>query len=243
MSNIIKESIEKSLREGEIYLVYQPKYDLEDGNIESLEALIRWRKEGNNVPPNLIIEEAEKSNVILELGKYVIHEVCKQQKEWKSKNIDIKRVDINVSIKNLRDKGFVNYLDSTIAEYGLKRSDIGIEITERKKYENRKETNRNIKELNKKGYKLMIDDFGKGYNKEEYLIGLDVENVKVELQELVKEDIQEGLKKYKSVTVERIENKEEEDYVKEKGFRYVQGYYYSKPLEKREIEKKLKERG
>merc|ERR1712093_623221 len=113
--------LHESLNNNEFELVYQPQFDLTSGRIAACEALLRWRptQEVASVSPGVFIPVAERTDLILHIGRWVMEQACRQVKAWRDQGIKI-RVDINVSGRELVEPGYFAGLDDCRARYGLK---------------------------------------------------------------------------------------------------------------------------
>ncbi|WP_333970026.1 EAL domain-containing protein [Alteromonas mediterranea] len=123
--------LRESLKKDEFELLFQPQIDVKTGKFTSCEALLRWRPldEESAVPPNIFIPIAERSELIADIGRWVLEKTCQQSKKWKQKGIGV-RIDINVSGKELEKSSFFERLTACRSHYGLSPEDIGLELTE-----------------------------------------------------------------------------------------------------------------
>lgn len=230
-----------SIRKDELFLMYQPKIDIVNNKISGVEALVRWKRKGNDlVGPNLFIPIAEEIGFIKEISKFVFENAITQMEMWKSKGINIKCA-VNASAKELMDSGFISWGKKTIDDKHVHRSDFEIEITERAiAYSNEKliETMNYLKE---RGYQISIDDFGTGYNSLMSIgeIPFDILKIdkyfidridRIEIAEIVKLLIEYAHSFDKIVIAEGVETEEQLNTLKEINCDQVQGYYLSKPL-------------
>jgi len=229
-------------------LYYQPKIAFSTGKLKGAEALIRWIKDGKVIPPYKFIHILEESELICDVGEWVIEEACEQIKKWKEKGIEID-VSVNVSPLQLRDLSSIEDIVSTIASCNI--SNLEVEITESALMEDVSKSISFLETLLNAGVKTYIDDFGTGYSSLAYLKRLPVYGIKID-REFIKdipehrEDIEivraalSLAKVYKMKTVaEGPETEEQIKILKDLGCDFAQGYYFSKPLPAEEFEEYL----
>lgn len=230
-------------------LVYQPQVDSKTGEVHAFEALIRIKDKF--ISPAEFIPVAEETGLIVEIGYYVVDEAALQIREWLDKGIDVKPVGVNVSAVQLRDEHFVEKIKQAIDNYKISPELIKVEITESALMENSDRNIKIIKELKEIGIKIAIDDFGTGYSSLNYLTYIPADYIKLDKSFIDKMFAVDGKKQVLDgitflahqlnlkVVVEGIEDREQFKYLKSKGCDYMQGYLFSKPVEKEEAEKMI----
>ena len=161
--NLLEELRETMKRDSdELFMVYQPKLNLENGKIEKVESLIRWIKsDGQFVSPELFIHLAEQSGLIIKLTHWVIDTVLKQQQAWLANNIRLK-VAINISAQDISHPDFIDYVFEKISQYNIDPDLITLEITERDIMTNEDLVISRLKHLKKTGIQISVDDYGIG---------------------------------------------------------------------------------
>lgn len=237
--NAIYEAIEKS--EFEIY--YQPIVRSKDKEVVAAEALIRWKHEKYGyIPPDIFIPILEKSGFIIDLGRYALSEVLKQQKRWEVFRFKSIEVSINMSLLELETEGFVENVSQMLAEHQVAPELIKFEITEGAAMENEIQTDRQLHELKKLGVSIALDDFGTGYTSFSYLKKFPADVLKIdktmtdhimenkEDQRIIKAMIDLGHSLGMKIVVEGVENQEMADLITSYKCDYMQGYYFGKPL-------------
>jgi len=256
MKNLKKIEIEKNLKkaiEGDQFeLYYQPVINLKDMQIHSVEALLRWNLPGKGmVSPLEFIPVAEESGLIVKIGEMVIEKAFSDLKNWERKGIDYIHMAINLSVRQFKTKFFVDVVQKLIERYNVNPQRISFEITETGAVENFDVSLKILSFLCQMGIKFMIDDFGTGYSSLIYLRKLPIGGVKIDKSfiseiEISKESraIVEGIilmahKIDLKVVAEGVETKKELEILKEIGCDFAQGYLFSKPLPKTEVEKLL----
>ncbi|ADQ05740.1 diguanylate cyclase/phosphodiesterase with PAS/PAC sensor(s) [Caldicellulosiruptor owensensis OL] len=256
MKNLKKIEIEKNLKkaieEDQFELYYQPVINLKDMEIHSVEALLRWNLPGKGmVSPLEFIPVAEESGLIVKIGEMVIEKAFSDIKNWERKGIDYINMAINLSVRQFKTKFFVDVVKKLIERYSVDPQKISFEITETGAVENFDVSLKILNFLCQMGIKFMIDDFGTGYSSLIYLRKLPIGGVKIDKSfiseiESSKESraIVEGIvllahKIDLKVVAEGVETKKELEILKEIGCDFAQGYLFSKPLPKTEVEKLL----
>ena len=244
--------LHESLNNNEFELVYQPQFDLTSGRIAACEALLRWRptREVSSVSPGVFIPVAERTDLILHIGRWVMEQACQQVKEWRELGIKI-RVDINVSGRELVEPGYFAGLDDCRARYGLEPQDIGIELTENILIKAGSEALEELKKQREKGVEISVDDFGVGYSSLSYLKHFPVSHLKIDrtfLKDapesaydgaLMEAIVNVGHKLDLFIVAEGVETEEQSRYCQDLKVEYAQGFLYAKPMPARELEKLL----
>jgi EAL domain-containing protein (putative c-di-GMP-specific phosphodiesterase class I) len=231
----------ESIRKNELFIMYQPKIDIVNNKISGVEALVRWKRNGDElIGPDTFIPIAEEIGFIKEISKFIFDNTTTQMEVWKTKNIDV-RCAVNASAKELLDSDFISWGSDIITKKKVNRSDIEIEITERAIAYNDKRLIETMNYLKKRGYQISIDDFGTGYNSLMSLGEIPFDILKIdkyfidrvdrnEIKELVKHLIEYSHAFGKIVIAEGVETEEQLNILKELKCDEVQGYYFSKPL-------------
>ncbi|MFW5790253.1 MAG: EAL domain-containing protein [Bacillota bacterium] len=243
--NDIKEILRHALKEEGFELVYQPEVDINSGQASVFEALLRLKN--HDISPGVFIPVAEESNLIIEIGRWVTEEAIRQLVKWRQQGLELKPVAINFSVNQLKDKGYLDFLQKQLQDHDLRPELIEIEITESILLENNKETIRFLNRLKDAGVKLVLDDFGTGYSSISYLSYIPVDKIKLDrslIDRYLQFDNLQSLKKliafFRSmdlqVVTEGIEEKEEYLLLSNCACNLVQGYFFSKPLEVSKLE-------
>ncbi|MDG6096263.1 EAL domain-containing protein [Alteromonas sp. ZYF713] len=244
--------LHESLNNNEFELVYQPQFDLSTGGIAACEALLRWRptQEVTSVSPGVFIPVAERTDLILHIGRWVMEQACRQVKAWREQGIKI-RVDINVSGRELVEPGYFVGLDDCRARHGLEPQDIGIELTENILIKAGSEALEELKKQREKGVEISVDDFGVGYSSLSYLKHFPVSHLKIDrtfLKDapesaydgaLMEAIVNVGHKLDLFIVAEGVETEEQSRYCQDLKVEYAQGFLYAKPMPARELEKLL----
>jgi diguanylate cyclase (GGDEF)-like protein/PAS domain S-box-containing protein len=162
---MLKSKLRRSLERDEFVVHYQPKVDLRDGRIVGAEALLRWRLPGHgDIPPSLFIPLAEETNLILEVGEWVLNRVCEDYRTLQQTVQTPGRISLNLSLKQLRQASFILRFRSVFRKHGVSPTCFELEITETTLMADSKRTLHLLDELYAMGLHLSIDDFGTGYS-------------------------------------------------------------------------------
>jgi len=236
--NAVHEAIEN--HEFEVY--YQPIVRSKDQEVVAAEALVRWKhKEYGFIPPDIFIPMLEKSGFIVELGRFMLTEVLKQQKRWELFKFKPVEVSINMSLLEIEAEGFVENISKQLIEHQVDPSLIKFEVTEGAAMQNETQADEQLQELKKLGVSISLDDFGTGYTSFGYLKEFPADILKIdktmvdnilrreEDQRIVKAMIELGHNLGMKIVVEGIENIEMVEMLSSLGCDYMQGYYFGKP--------------
>ncbi len=178
---ILKSRLRSAFSSNELRVHYLPKIDLRSGCVAGAEALVRWELAGRGLMlPAEFIPLAEESDLILELGEWVLTQVCRDYCEWKSLDHDPGRISVNLSLRQLRQRDFIERIRRLITEYGLPPSALELEITESTLMEDTKRTVQVLSALQTMGLALAIDDFGTGYSSLAALQQFPVRTLKID---------------------------------------------------------------
>ena len=243
----------QALEKNEFEVYYQPIVDSITKDIVSAEALIRWNHpEHGMIAPYVFIPIMEKTGIIVDLGKYVLEEVLKQQKRWELFKFKQIEVSINLSMLELESGKFVEYVVQQLAQHQVSPELIKFEITEGSAMISEEQTSRQLLELKKLGVNISLDDFGTGYTSFTYLKKIPANVLKIdrslvinivkneEDQRIVKAMIELGHTLGMKIVVEGIETEKMFTMIADLGSDFMQGYYFSKPLPVFEFQKLLR---
>jgi diguanylate cyclase (GGDEF)-like protein len=251
--NQLERGLKRAIQNDEFFLYYQPQIDFITGEILGVEALIRWmHPEFGIVPPSEFIPLAEDTGLIVPIGEWVLKTACFQCKKWQISGFPPIHLAVNVSYQQLKNKDFIDTIQSTLIESGLNPQYLELEITE-SVLRDAKELKIVLDELKPIGIKLAIDDFGVGYSSLSMLQHVNIENLKIDRSlisditkspkaaAIAKTIIEMGKNLNCKITAEGVETKEQFHFLKDNNCHYGQGYYFSRPLNVPDIEKLLRE--
>ena len=250
-NQIIKEHdieliMEEGIQKQEFKVFYQPKINAKNNKCEEAEALVRWKRKEEIISPNEFIPVFERNKFIIQLDKYIFEQVCKDMKEWEEKYNGKIKISVNISKQHLVQDGFVEEYYNIAKKYDVDLNEIELEITETTDFDieidKRLGITQILENLKEKGFKIAIDDFGTGYSSLSMLQQIPVDVIKIDKsfinQTKMLEIIMLIAQKLDFKTVaEGVETEEQVKKLKELGIDLLQGYYYSKPLEKVDFEK------
>ncbi len=250
---ILATALKTAIKNNELYLVYQPQVGTRNGQVSSMEVLLRWNSHRfGPVPVYKFIPIAEESNQILELENFVLRTALTQVKRWNEQAGKSFRVAINISALHFRHKGFVQQIVSILSEIDFNPEFLELELTESALMTNTQESIDKLTFLKSLGLKISIDDFGTGYSSMSYLKQLPVDTLKIDKSfidgipddhnnKAITKAIIELAHQFNLETVaEGVEYKHQLDFIKKAGCDIIQGYYYYKPLTAADFAKEFK---
>jgi len=162
-------------------LYYQPKFNLRDGNLVGFEALLRWHHpQRGMIPPAEFIPITEINGMIVPLGVWIMHEACRQAKEWQNKDICNVVVAVNLSAAQIRQANIVKTVQMALHESKLEAKYLELELTESLLLENVDSVLVQLRQLKELGVTLSIDDFGTGYSSLSYLKRFPIDTLKID---------------------------------------------------------------
>ena len=236
------EQLGTALENDEFSLSYQPRVETTNDHIVGAEALIRWdSKVLGTVSPLYFIPIAEKNGFIEDISKWTVKELCRQLSAWEKETKDLIPVSLNISPIYLQSGSFVPLLKEELEKNNLASDKVQIELSERTLNSSCETVKAHVNELAELGVSVMVDNFGTGNSKLDYLENLDISTLKID-REFIKNfpeyddgsiaklitDMAKALQI--GVVGEGAENREQINFLKECGCYIVQGYFYSKPL-------------
>ncbi len=226
----------------------QPIYSVQKDSFRSAEALMRLCIDGKMIPPDEFIRIAEQTNCIHSLTVIMMHKVCKAVEKL-SEECDFDAVTINCSTADFVDREFYKEIMDIIHSYRIDQKKIRLEITESMMADSYDAVKHNMERLNMEGIQLYMDDFGTGYSNLERVLDVPVQTIKFDKSLLYKsiQDDRVGdiisymidiFKKNGFITlVEGVEDESQKNYSIKRGFDYIQGYHYAKPMPIENLEK------
>lgn len=241
-----------AMQKGEIEIFLQPKFLLDEGQIYGAEALARWRNAaGEIVSPADFIPSLENIGYIVDLDFYILEQLLRAMRRWKNAGRQLFTVSTNFSRRHFEDGGqeFVGRLRELMERYGIEPQYIEIEVTESVIVDNLDRLKACLTELVREGYRIAIDDFGTGYSSLSVLMEVPADVIKIDKQFTERISVAEQrefvtrmgqfIRAAKSeIIFEGIEEKEQQQFLLDCGFRYGQGYLFDKPLPMEEFERK-----
>lgn len=246
MKKEINMIIDRALVNNYLEVYYQPIYSTKDNRFKSCEALIRLKDpDYGMVSPGVFIPVAEKSGAIHKIGSFVLEEVCKFIGSDDFKRLGLSYVEINLSAMQCLRSDLCDEIINITHKYHVKPSMLNLEITETATCYAQARMISNIKELNARGFEISLDDFGTGYSNMMRIASLPLSIIKLDRAFVIMEEdpefriiLKNMVTMFKEmgmyVLVEGIETQKLADDFIEFGVDYIQGYFYSKPLCKKD---------
>ena len=247
----LERDMHTALAQNQFKLVYQPKVNIESGDIVGAEALVRWiHPDKGMISPVEFIPIAEGSELIIKLGDWVLDEACRQTALWKAKPQfkSFQRMSVNVSPFQFNSPHFMQGIHRLLQNHQLTPQMLDLEVTEYLLLEQTEIVIEKLNQLRNMGITVSIDDFGTGYSSLSYLKRLPVDTLKVDQSfvfEMTENDEDKAIvqtvlamaKTLKLKTVaEGVESAEHLDLLKQFGCDQYQGYYFSKPIDPEDFE-------
>ena len=258
LQNYIESHMHQALKDKEFRMFLQPKMDMRTGELAGAEALVRWiPKDGTIIYPNQFIPLFESNGFCYSLDMYMVENVCRKIREWIDAGITPVPVSVNQSKLLFYEEDYVENLCSILERYKVPGELITLEILEGLAAGNIDELNKKIDQLKVKGFRISMDDFGSGYSSFNTLGKLHIDELKMdrvflsaitgkedERQKIIMAQVVDLAKKLRISTVaEGVETKENEALIRALGCSYGQGYYYSRPVDEEEFDRKYMKKG
>ncbi|MDP4089113.1 MAG: EAL domain-containing protein [Bacillota bacterium] len=250
----LKNDLKNSIKENQLFLLYQPQIELKSGKVVGVEALIRWmHPEYGLIPPNEFIPIAEETGFIVEIGKWVIKTACLQAKAWQNSDITPFKVAVNISSIQLKSHNLFQDINQIIESVGVAPGILELELTESTMMQDVESSVAMFNMLKQLGIRIAIDDFGTGYSSLSYLRKIPINKLKIdrsfitdlgnnyESSIITKTIIDMARNLGFKVIAEGAETKEQIDLLKESGCDEIQGYYYSRPIPAEAVEEFIRE--
>mgnify|MGYP006271054203 FL=1 len=240
-------AMEKQLREaltcGQFVVHYQPQLSLPGNEIQSAEALLRWRHPQRGlVSPDEFILLAEESGLIVQIGEWVLEAVCRQIACWLSRHGWSPSVSVNISARQLQTQDFAQRVEEILARCKIPPELLALELTEHSLIQHYREVSQLLAGLKAQGVKLVLDDFGTGYSNLMTLANLPFDTLKVDRsfisglpdskqsRALVSMIVTLARQLDLKVVAEGVETCQQKSMLEGLGCEYVQGYLHAPPL-------------
>lgn len=240
---MIENDLRTALKNGELYLHYQPQIDWKKNCVSGMEALLRWRHpEFGYIPPDEFIPIAEETGLILTIGEWVLREACSKINEWVGEGYQNVRIAVNLSAKQFLQHDLADKLQKIMAEYRIPRDSLELEITESMMIYDIDSAADILTKLKNLGVHITIDDFGKGHSSLQYLQKLPLDTLKIDRSFIFDIDsnpssraLSHAISNLASalnmrVIAEGVETERQLHHVQLLNCDVIQGFYYSKPL-------------
>ena len=238
-----KSKLKRAFERDELLVHYQPKYNMITGEIFGAEALVRWElPERGLVLPADFIPIAEDSNLIIEIGEWVLDKVCEDFRIWQRSVSSPGRVSVNLSLKQLRQLNFISRISSILRGHEVSPTSLELEITETTLMENPERTIKMLDQLYSLGLHLAIDDFGTGYSSLSSLQQFPISTLKIDQSfvrnvvtnpddaTIIDTIIQMGRNMNMDVVAEGVEEEAQLLFLQKLGCTYAQGLLFGDPM-------------
>jgi diguanylate cyclase len=219
---------------------YQPKIDVANGRMNSVEALLRWRHPTRGlVGPLDFIPIAEETGLMLPIGEWVLREACRQARQWQREGLPFLRIAVNISSIHFRQTKFLDIVRSALLDHDLEPQYLEIELTETTVMDHAENSVNILEELSRMGVIVSIDDFGTGYSSMSYLRRFPIDKLKIDRSfihdmtsnsdaaSIVKAIISLAHSLRLKVVAEGVETEEQLQQLRELGCDQFQGFYRS----------------
>ncbi len=248
----IEESITRGLRDQNFVVYYQPTYCIDGKNIHGAEALCRLKDQKYGLlMPDDFIPLAEQMGVIDEIDDFVLRDVCQFIADGMPNAMGLECINVNLSVVQCMQPAFASHIISIVEEYNINQSMIAFEITESIASDDYEKLSSVIKRLKEYGFRFAMDDFGTGYSNMNAIFSLDFDTVKIDKSilwgaqktalgaSILRNCVRMIKEMGRKVMVEGVETEDQIWLLCELGVDYLQGFYFSKPVPKDELVRKV----
>ena len=249
---VLRNDLLKAIERNQFRVYYQAQVKLESSDILAAEALIRWEHpEWGMVSPNEFISLAEETGFIINLGNWMLREVCKNYKKWMQQRMAPIKVSVNYSSIQFFERNFVENIINIINEYELDPHFLIMEITESVFMKNPEKAIIDIKRLQAEGIQVALDDFGTGFSSLSYLNSFNIDILKIDrsfIKNVMMDDASTIITRSVidlaqelriKLVAEGIENWDQLSCLKDLNCYSGQGFIYNKPMPTDEFENLL----
>jgi len=241
--------LREALKNEDFIVYYQPQVNTQSNKLIGMEALVRWQHPTEGlVSPVKFIPLAESTGLIVDLDRFVMNTAMKQMAAWYEKGLNPGVLALNLSLKQLQKKDFINILKQMMQESRCKPEWIELEVTEGQIMSNPEEVVKVLNNIRKLGISLSVDDFGTGYSSLTYLKRLPIHKLKIDqsfIRELPSDEEDAVITRSVialaknlnlKVIAEGVETKEQKAFLLKNGCEEIQGYLYGKPMPENEMQ-------
>lgn len=240
---IMETSLRAGLKNEEFVVYYQPQVSGKNNKLLGMEALVRWQSPSMGlVSPGVFISLAETTGLMIELDRFVMKHAMTQLARWYKEGLSPGILAMNLTIKQLQQKDFIDFLDNLIKESECKVEWIELEVTEDQIMINPEGAIAILKRISQLGIKVAVDDFGTGYSSLSYLKKLPINKLKIDqsfVRDLPHDDEDVAIVKAivalahslnLELIAEGVETVEQKEFLVKSGCENIQGYLYAKPM-------------
>lgn len=236
----LEQELRRALPQQQFDIAYQPVVDTASGAILSVEALLRWRRDGKRIGPAEFVPILEETGLINGVGEWVLRQACLQTMTWRSAGLNV-NLSVNISPMQFESPRLLDTIDSALQDSGLEANCLCLELTESVLMRNIEISIKTLESLRKKGIKVAIDDFGTGFSSLNYLKRFEIDTLKIDRSftrdvllgghdaAITRATIDLAHNLGLQVIAEGVENKEQLEFLREHHCDACQGYYFSRP--------------
>ncbi len=248
----LESALQQALGNDEFVLHYQPRVDAQNRAIVGMEALLRWQRPGEGlVPPGQFIPILEDRDLIVDVGEWVLRRATRQVRDWLDRGLDPRRVSVNVSSRQFRKENFIDVVHAAIEDAGIPAGYLELELTESLLLDHSSHAIEIMQNLKAIGVKLSIDDFGTGYSSLGYLKRLPIDFLKIDrgfISEVTSSEKDAAIVNTITtlaaelrigVVAEGVETEDQWRLLRTKHCQELQGFYFSRPVEAKQVESLL----
>ena len=227
----------------QLVLHYQPRVGALGQTARAAEALVRWQHPTHGLlAPTLFIEAAEEIGVIDELGRWVLHEACRQVRRWRLDGVEIDRISVNLSAHQLRSPSLFDDVVRALSDHGLAPTDLELEVTESVWIHDQRAASELLGRFRQIGITIALDDFGTGYSSMAYLSSMPVDVIKVDrafvknlgcdpsADTVTRAIVALAHSLHLRLVAEGVETPAQADTLTQLGCQELQGYLYARPV-------------
>jgi EAL domain-containing protein (putative c-di-GMP-specific phosphodiesterase class I) len=241
--------LRRALTDDELVVHYQPTIELESGRIVGVEALVRWQHPTRGLlQPSEFVSVAEETGLIVDIGRWVLAEACRQAASWRAERAFDLSVSVNVSTHQIRRPGLVEDVRDALDASGLAPHALTLEITESALAQRREEMTAILEDVTALGVLLALDDFGTGYSSLSLLRDLPVQTLKIDRSFVQAVDAGPGPRAFVQAIVdlaealrltavaEGVERPVQVAALRRIGCTYGQGFHFARPMAPQALE-------
>ena len=246
---VMQTDLKSALENEEFEVYFQPQVNGITYKFVGVEALIRWRHPKHGLlSPIKFIPIAEKTGLIVEIDRFVMHKAMQEFKKWEKKGYAPNSLSLNLAVKQLYEKDFIEFLQNSLEKFDFDPKKLELEVIESQIMKRPQEAVKILNAISKMGIKIAVDDFGTGYSSLSYLKKFPIDKLKIDrsfIKDIPGDEEDKAITKAiiamsKSLSLvsiaEGVETEEQKRFVLENGCDLIQGYLYAKPLSSGEIE-------
>jgi diguanylate cyclase (GGDEF)-like protein/PAS domain S-box-containing protein len=249
---VMESSLRIAIKEEQFVVYFQPQLSTTTQKILGMEALVRWKHPSLGlIPPAKFIPIAEETGLIIEIDQLVMKQAMKQFVQWYKEGLNPGILALNLAMKQLDDQDFIPMLLETMQKIGFQSHWLELEVTEGQVMNNPDLSIQKLKYIHQLGIEIAIDDFGTGYSSLSYLKKLPLDKLKIDqsfIRDIPKDEDDMAITKAiialgKSLNLkliaEGVETQEQQEFLIQNHCDFVQGYFYSRPIPKEEMQELL----